>query len=146
MSHQHQLRKEQGSSMEGANNQTVNQMPPPVVSVPSAPIPAVPVSGGGGSNKSLLILIIVGVVILLILGLGIFFYMSSSPSTSLTTDSVPVSETSGEEEVVQADNSIASSVTEVKGASDLDQLITELSQVDGTLEKELSTLEKDSDF
>lgn len=132
--------------MEGANNQPLNQMPPQVTNtVPSQSGPVVPVSGGGGS-KNLLILIIVGVVVLLILGLGIFFYMSSSPSTSSTADSMPVSEISGEEEVVQADNSVASSVTEVKGASDLDQLITELSQADTSLEKELDSLEKDSNF
>ena len=135
--------------MDGQNNQpnqTVNQIPPPVVSVPSAPAPVVPVPGGGGSNKNLIILVIVGIVILLVLGLGIFFYMSSSPSKSSTANSVPVSEVTGEEEVVQTDNSVVASITEVKGASDLDQLITELAQTDTTLEKELSSLEKDSNF
>lgn len=139
------MRKEQKSKMDGQNNQTVNQMTPPVVNVPSASTPVVPVSGGG-SNKNLIVLIIVGIVILLVLGLGIFFYMSSSPSKSSTTNSVPVSEVTGEEEVVQTDSSVASLVTEVKGTSDLDQLITELAQTDSTLEKELSSLEKDSDF
>src|SRR3989344_2432194 len=128
--------------MDPQNNQAVNQIPPPVVTAPPTPAPVVPVSGGGGSNKNLIVLIIVGIVILLVLGLGIFFYMSSSPSKSSTTSSVPVSEVTGEEEVVQADNSVVSSVTEVKGTSDLDQLITELAQVDTTLEKELSSLEK----
>lgn len=123
--------------MDGVNNQA-NQLPP-------APAPVVPVSGGG-SNKNLIILIIAGIVILLVLALGIFFYMSSSASETSTTSSVPVSEVTGEEKVVQTDNSVASSVSEVKGTSDLDQLITELAQTDSVLEKELSSLEKDSDF
>lgn len=129
--------------MDGQNNQpnpvnpTVNQVPPMQSSSP-----VVPISGGGGSRKNLPILIIVGVVILLVLGLGLLFYMFQAPSKSSQTTSIPVAEVTEGPEAAQTESVVA----EVKGTSDLDQLITELAQTDSTLEKELSSLEKDSDF
>jgi len=117
-------------------NQTVNQMPPTQSS------PVVPVSGGGGSNKNLIILIVVGVIVLFVLAGALFFYMFQSSPKSSETTSIPVAEVTQEPEVAQTENV----ATEVKGTSDLDQLITELAQSDSTLEKELSSLEKDSNF
>lgn len=134
--------------MDGQNNQTnpvnpaVNQVPPPVIGVPSEQgSPVVPLPGGG-SNKNLIILIIAAVVILLVLGGTLFFYMSQPLSKSPETSSVPVAEVTSEPKVAQTE----SAVTDVKGTSDLDQLITELAQVDSSLEKELGSLEKDSNF
>lgn len=125
--------------MDGQNNQ-INQLPPvsvpPVQGNPVVPLP------GGGSNKNLIILIIVAAVILLVLGGALFFYMFQAPSKSSQTTPAPLAEVTQEPEVTQTE----SVVTDVKGTSDLDQLITELAQTDNTLEKELNSLEKDSNF
>ena len=124
----------------------VNQVSSPVVA-PVPPVGAEPqVPQETSSNKKTFIIIGFGVLILAILGVILFYYMflskPSSKSASNVQNSVPVATT----EEVSKNTEVTSSVTAVKGASDLDQLLNEVNTADNSLDQELVTLGKDSQF
>lgn len=114
------------------NNQTVNQQTP-VVQPPQAVPPNAP-----KSNKKLMYGVLLGLITVIIVGAA-GFYVLNSPKTENKVAVAPTPiPTPVEEE--------AAEVPEVTGVSDLDNFIVGLAQADTSLEKELTSLEKDSDF
>ncbi len=120
-------------------NQGVAQPPvPPVQPVPNPTPVELPSQSG---NKFLIFGILGGLGVVILLGLLTYFFFTSKPARN---------ETSGLPSVSQAPVPVAkeekSSVTSVNGVSDLDKLLIEVAQADDTMEKELTNLEKDSNF
>lgn len=139
--------------MEPVNNNTAQNPQNPVVNPaptqapvpPLTPIPAPIVPGpenSGSSNKNLIILIVVGLIVLIVLGGVLFYFMSSRPSNNPETSALPVVSVTPSSEATDT----TSSIIEVQGVSDLDSLLFEVANADSSLEKELESLEKDSNF
>lgn len=125
--------------MDPLNNQQANPQVPNAA--PQAPIQ--PEQVGNPMPKTekryLLYGAILGLAVVVLVGVA-GFYMLYSPKGSNNVVVAPTptqSASTGEEEV---------EVAEVAGVTDLDNLIVGLAQADGSLDKELTQLEKDSDF
>lgn len=113
----------------------------PIVSTQPGPIVPGP-EKAESSNKNLILLIIAGLIIVLLLaGVGLYIFMSSSKSTEISSLPMPTIEPSSSQT-----GEVKSSVAVVNNYSDLETLMTELNQADGALEKDLASLEKDSNF
>lgn len=120
--------------MDPNNNQQLNQQPP--VSVQQAnqpeqvgnPVPKT-------DKKYLLYGALLGLVVVALVGVA-GFYMMYTPKKTVDVAQVPA----------PAQTQVAEEEIVVNDESDLDGLIVGLAQADDTLDKELTTLAKDSDF
>lgn len=125
------------------NNQTVNQQAPVAPQAASQPVVVTPQQQGlqtpqaPKSNKKLLYGVLIGLITVAIVGTAGFYMLNSSKTDKKIT--VAPSPTPVLEEE-------APEVPEVAGVSDLDNFIVGLAQADGSLEGELTKLEKDSEF
>ena len=120
--------------MDPNNNQQINQQPS--VNAPQASQPEqvgnpVPKT----DKKYLLYGALLGLIVVAVIGVA-GFYMMYSPkkSADVAVVATPAPQVAQEKEVV------------VNNASDLEGLIVGLAQADDTLDKELTSLQKDSDF
>ena len=120
--------------MDPNNNQQINQQPS--VNAPQASQPEqvgnpVPKT----DKKYLLYGALIGLVIGAVVGVAAFYMMfSPKKSADVAVVPTPAPQVAQEQEVV------------VNDESDLEGLIVGLAQADNTLDKELTSLEKDSDF
>lgn len=122
------------------NNQQINPVvnqQPVVPSVAQAPVPSQPEAAAPKSNKKLLYGILLGVVVIVVIG-AVGFYLMKAPKSTQKVAEAPaptaVPTVTPEPEVV------------VNNASDLDNLLVGLAQADNSLDTELTSLEKDSNF
>lgn len=127
--------------MEPNNNQQINQQqvpqvtPQPVVVTAQQQTPQTPEAPK--SNKKLLFGILLGVVVIVVIGAVGFYLMKAPKSTPKVVEITAPSEVSTvtpEPEVV------------VNNTFDLDNLLVGLAQADNSLDTELTSLEKDSNF
>lgn len=130
--------------MDPVNNQIqqVNSINPNPVSVPpSSPAPEQVGNPVRKTDKKFLLYgVLIGLIVVAVVGVAGFYIVYG------------VSKDANEVSVVSSDvpqvttTPVSSEISEVKDASDLDNLIVSLAEADGELDKELATLEKDSEF
>ncbi len=129
--------------MNPTNNSTqpVNPInPAPVSTPPASPAPEKIGNPVQKTDKKFLFYgALIGLVVVAIVGVA-GFYMMYAPKNSSDVAIVPT--------LVQEENNEPTPVeiSQIEQASELDNLIVGLAQADGELDKELTALEKDSDF
>ncbi len=130
--------------MDPVNNQTqqVNPINPNPVSVPpSSPAPEQVGNPVRKTDKKFLLYgVLIGLIVVAVVGVAGFYMMfgvnKDANEVSVVSSDVPQVTTTP----------VSSEISEVKDTTDLDNLIVSLAEADGELDKELATLEKDSEF
>lgn len=126
--------------MDPTNNQQQSVNPTPVSVPPAGPAPEQVGNPVPKTEKKFLFYgALIGLIVVTIVGIA-GFYMMYAPkdNSNVAVVPAPVSEESVTPTPVE--------ISQIEQASELDNLIVGLAQADGELDKELTALEKDSDF
>ena len=118
------------------NQQQVPQVnPQPIVVTPQQQAPQIPQAPK--SNKKLIYGVLIGVVVIIIIAVLGFYLMKAPKNTQKVAEiSAPT----------QAPTVTPEPEIVINNASDLDNLLVGLAQADNSLDTELTSLEKDSNF